>query len=80
MACHLTSKDHKIKVYLFAQVCQISVSPLCCNAIQIALNNYLKMRNESPKRYVWKKKGEDILRKINKARKMLGWDEYNVPI
>ena len=40
MACHLTSKDYKIKVYLFAQVCQISVSPLCCNAIQIALNNY----------------------------------------
>jgi len=48
--------------------------------LENSINNYLKMRNETPKRYVWKKKGEDIFRKINKARKMLGWDEYNVPI
>lgn len=28
-------------------------------------------RNQNPKRYVWKAKGEDILRKIQQARQTL---------
>ena len=32
---------------------------------------YLAARNENPKRYVWKAKGEDILRKIQKARQAM---------
>jgi hypothetical protein len=31
----------------------------------------LAARNENPRRYVWKAKGEDILRKINAARQAL---------
>ncbi len=33
-----------------------------------AINDYLAERNLAPKRYVWKAKGAEILRKINKAR------------
>lgn len=32
---------------------------------------YLAARNQNPKRYVWKAKGEDILRKIQKARQAM---------
>lgn len=32
---------------------------------------YLAERNRNPKRYVWKAKGEDILRKIHAAREKL---------
>lgn len=32
---------------------------------------YLAARNENPKRYVWKAEGEDILRKIQKARQAM---------
>jgi hypothetical protein len=32
---------------------------------------YLSERNRNPKRYVWKAKGEDILRKIHAAREAL---------
>lgn len=32
---------------------------------------FLADRNQNPKRYVWKAKGEDILRKIQQARQML---------
>jgi transposase len=44
--------------------------------LEDAIKNYLEERNENPKRYVWKAKGSDILRKINKARKKIGWDPY----
>lgn len=33
--------------------------------------DYLAARNQNPKRYVWKAKGEDILRKIQKARQTM---------
>ena len=33
-----------------------------------AMETYLAERNLTPKRYVWKKKGEEILAKISKAR------------
>jgi len=33
-----------------------------------AIDEFLAVRNEQPKRYVWRAKGEDILRKIEKAR------------
>ena len=33
-----------------------------------AIIAFLAARNENPRRYVWKAKGEDILRKINTAR------------
>jgi hypothetical protein len=33
-----------------------------------AIIAFLAARNENPRRYVWKAKGEDILRKINAAR------------
>jgi hypothetical protein len=36
-----------------------------------AIKAYLTERNLAPKRYVWKKKGEEILAKITKARAML---------
>jgi hypothetical protein len=32
---------------------------------------FLAERNQNPKRYVWKAKGEDILRKIQQARESL---------
>ena len=32
----------------------------------------LAARNENPRRYVWRAKGEDILRKIDTARRTLG--------
>ena len=37
-----------------------------------AIEEYLAERNENPKRYVWRAKGEDILRKIAKAKEALG--------
>jgi len=33
-----------------------------------AMEAYLTERNLAPKRYVWKKKGEEILAKISRAR------------
>jgi transposase len=36
-----------------------------------AIEEFLDVRNEQPKRYVWRAKGEDILRKIEKARAAL---------
>jgi transposase len=36
-----------------------------------AIIAFLAARNENPRRYVWKAKGEDILRKINAARQAL---------
>jgi len=33
-----------------------------------AIIAFLAARNENPRRYVWKAKGEEILRKINAAR------------
>lgn len=36
-----------------------------------AIVDYLTARNESPKRYVWKAKGEEILRKIQRAKAVL---------
>jgi len=36
-----------------------------------AIVAFLAARNENPRRYVWKAKGEDILRKINAARQTL---------
>ena len=36
-----------------------------------AIIAFLAARNENPRRYVWKPKGEDILRKINAARQAL---------
>ena len=36
-----------------------------------AIDEFLAVRNEEPKRYVWRAKGEDILRKIEKAKAAL---------
>jgi transposase len=36
-----------------------------------AIEGYLAMRNENPKRYVWRAKGEEILRKIARAKEAL---------
>lgn len=36
-----------------------------------SIMTYLAERNRNPKRYVWKAKGEDILRKIHAAREKL---------
>ena len=36
-----------------------------------AIIAFLAARNENPRRYVWKAKGEEILRKINAARAAL---------
>jgi transposase len=36
--------------------------------LESAINEYLAQRNLAPKRYVWKKKGEEILAKIQRAR------------
>lgn len=36
-----------------------------------AIDEFLAVRNEAPKRYVWRAKGEDILRKIEKAKAVL---------
>jgi hypothetical protein len=36
-----------------------------------AIQGYLAERNLAPKRYVWKKKGEEILAKIQRARAAL---------
>ena len=40
--------------------------------LERASNAYIAQRNERPTRFVWKAEGADILRKINKARQMLG--------
>jgi transposase len=39
--------------------------------LEQSMENYLAERNLAPKRYVWKKKGEEILAKIQKARAAL---------
>ena len=36
-----------------------------------AIDKFLAVRNEEPKRYVWRAKGEEILRKIERARAVL---------
>jgi hypothetical protein len=36
-----------------------------------AIEEYLVERNENPKRYVWRPKGEDILKKIARAKERL---------
>src|SRR6266542_2680962 len=36
-----------------------------------AIITFLAARNDNPRRYVWKAKGEDILRKIDTARRAL---------
>jgi hypothetical protein len=36
-----------------------------------AIDEFLAVRNEEPKRYVWRAKGEDILRRIEKAKAVL---------
>jgi len=36
-----------------------------------AITGFLAARNQNPRRYLWKAKGEDILRKINAARQAL---------
>ena len=36
-----------------------------------AIITFLTARNDNPRRYVWKAKGEDILRKIDAARRAL---------
>lgn len=36
-----------------------------------AIEEYLALRNENPKRYVWRAKGEEILRKIARAKESL---------
>ena len=36
-----------------------------------AIDEFLAVRTEEPKRYVWRAKGEDILRKIEKAKAAL---------
>jgi len=36
-----------------------------------AIDEFLAVRNEEPKRYVWRAKGEDILRKIERAKTAL---------
>lgn len=40
-------------------------------ALIAAIDEFLAVRNEAPKRYVWRAKGEDILRKIEKAKAAL---------
>jgi hypothetical protein len=37
-----------------------------------AIITFLAARNENPRRYLWSAKGEDILRKIDTARRALG--------
>jgi transcriptional regulator with XRE-family HTH domain/transposase len=41
-----------------------------------AIQAYLAQRNLSPKRYVWKADGHDVLAKINRARAALGLAQY----
>jgi hypothetical protein len=36
-----------------------------------AIDEYLADRNENPKRYVWRAKGEEILKKIQRAKDRL---------
>jgi hypothetical protein len=45
--------------------------------LEESINNYVSNRNKNPKRYIWKKEGVEILKKINKARKTIGWKEYS---
>ena len=44
--------------------------------LEDSISNYMKDRNKNPKRYIWKKEGQKILEKINRARRKIGWDEY----
>jgi transposase len=43
-----------------------------------AIEGYLAARNLTPKRYVWKAAGRDILLKINRARATAGLPQYSV--
>jgi transposase len=45
-----------------------------------AMETYLAERNLSPKRYVWRKKGEEILAKISKARAALEPNKQLCPL
>ena len=36
-----------------------------------AIEDYLAERNEHPRRYVWRAKGEEILKKIGRAKEVL---------
>ena len=36
-----------------------------------AIDEYLADRNENPKRYVWRAKGEEILKKVRRAKDKL---------
>ena len=44
-------------------------------SLEKAIDDYIGVCNERPKRFVWKADGEDILRKINKARSVIGMTE-----
>ena len=43
-----------------------------------AMTDYLAERNLSPKRYVWKAKGEEILAKIQRAKEVLARQNDNI--
>ena len=43
-----------------------------------AIEGYLAERTLTPKRYVWKAAGRDILLKINRARAAAGLPQYSV--
>jgi hypothetical protein len=45
-----------------------------------AIIAFLAERNKNPRRYVWKAKGEDILRKINAARRALAARQRSSPL
>jgi transposase len=45
-----------------------------------AIIAFLVARNDNPRRYVWKAKGEDILRKINAARQALAASSHKVTL
>lgn len=44
--------------------------------LEDVIEKYMVSRNNNPKRYIWKKKGSEILKKINKARQSIGWEPY----
>jgi transposase len=48
--------------------------------LEDSIQSYMKDRNRNPRRYVWRKEGLEILKKINKARKVAGMSQYCEPI
>ena len=48
--------------------------------LESSIQCYMDDRNKNPRRYVWRKKGIEILKKINKARKTAGMGQYCEPI